>query len=72
MQPPHSMLIPIRSIRCAPSGVLFLSINSSEAAHFTDFNAANFAQPAAAWQPPYPYHTANVLWTKGQTTEEDR
>jgi hypothetical protein len=66
------MLIPIRSIRCAPSGVLFLSINSSEAAHFTDFNAANFAQPAAAWQPPYPYHTANVLWTKGQTTEEDR
>ena len=72
MQPPHSMLIPISSIRCAPSGALFLNVNSSEAAHFTDFNAASFDPPAAAWQPPYPYHPSNILWTRSQTEENDR
>lgn len=72
MQPPHPMLIPISSIRCAPSGVLFLSVNSSAAAHFTDFNAASFDPPAAEWQPPYPYHAENVLWARDHTEEEGR
>lgn len=72
MQPPHSVLIPISSIRCAPSGVLFLNVNSSAAAQFTDFNATSFEPPAAAWQPPYPYQPANVLWASDQTKKKER
>ena len=61
LQPQHAILIPIHSIRCAPSGALFLNVNSGEAAHFADFNPRSFDRPTADWQPPYPYVSADVL-----------
>jgi len=62
-QPPRDILIPISSIRCAPSGALFLAINSGEAAHFATFNPRSFGPPPADWQPPYPYGPADVLFS---------
>lgn len=72
LQPQHDILIPIHSIRCAPSGALFLNINSGEAAHFADFNPRNFDPPAADWQPPYPYVSADVLLSGCRAGKESR
>lgn len=63
VQPGRPILIPISSIRRAPSGSLFLTINSGEAAHFATFNPHNFGPPPADWQPPYPYWPADVLFS---------
>lgn len=63
VQPPRPLLIPISSIRCAPSGALFLTINSREISHFANFNPHNFGPPPADWQPPYPYQPADVLFS---------
>ena len=62
-QPQHDILIPISSIRRAPSGALFLAINSGEAAHFANFNPLSFGLPPMDWQPPYPYWPADVLFS---------
>lgn len=70
LQPQHAILIPIHSIRCAPSGALFLNINSGEAAHFADFNPRSFDRPAADWQPPYPYISADVLCSGARAGKE--
>lgn len=63
-QAPHPILIPLSRIRCAPSGALFLNINSDKAAHFADFNPAHYDRPPTDWQPPYPYHVADVLLSR--------
>jgi osmotically-inducible protein OsmY/sporulation protein YlmC with PRC-barrel domain len=72
LQPPHAILIPIRSIRCASSGALFLTVNGSEAAHFADFNPRSFGPPPTDWQPPYPYWPADVLFARYRSEEENR
>lgn len=63
LQPPHTILVPIGSIRCASSGALFLTVNSGEAAQFADFNPRSFGPPPTDWQPPYPYVPADVLFS---------
>ena len=63
-QAPHLMLISLSHIRCAPSGVLFLDVNSNKATHATNFNLANYVAPPVDWQPPYPYRPADVLFAK--------
>ncbi len=71
-EPPHRVLIPMSSIRYAPSGVLFLRPKENEvkgdetpkekgAPRFVAFNPLSFALPATDWQPPYPYSLADVL-----------
>ena len=72
LQPQHAILIPIHSIRCAPSGALFLNVNSGEAAHFADFNPRSFDRPTADWQPPYPYVSADVLCSGYRAGKESR
>lgn len=72
LQPPHALLIPIHSIRCAPSGALFLNVNRGEAAHFSDFNPRSFDPPAADWQPPYPYVSADILFSGYRAGKESR
>lgn len=70
--PTHRMLIPICSIRCAPSGALFLNINSEAAAHFADVTPHDFGPAPLGWQPPYPYRLADVLFPRRQSKEESR
>lgn len=66
-QPLRDILIPISGIRHAPSGAIFLTINSGEAAHFTNFDPHTFGPPPADWQPPYPYGPADVLFSVAQS-----
>lgn len=70
--PAHCMLIPINNIRCAPSGALFLNINSEAAAHFANVTPHDFGPPPLGWQPPYPYLLADVLVPRRQSREESR
>jgi osmotically-inducible protein OsmY/sporulation protein YlmC with PRC-barrel domain len=70
MQLGRPILIPISSIRRAPSGALFLTINSNEAAHFATFDLHNFGPPPADWQPPYPYWPADVLFHRYRSRKE--
>lgn len=72
LQPPRHILIPISSLRCAPSGALFLTVNSGEAAHFAGFTPRSFGAPPAEWQPPYPYWPADVLFTEHRAGKESR
>lgn len=53
-------LIPMQSLRLAPSGAIFLNVNGATAAHFATFNPLNFAAPPTEWQPPYPYRWTDV------------
>ena len=69
-QTPHPALIALSRIRCAPSGALFLNVNSNKIAHSTDFNAADYVAPPMDWQPPYPYRSADVLFSKVQSRKE--
>ncbi len=63
LQLPRHTLIPMRSIRCAPSGALFLDVKQDDA-QLTAFNPLGFGTPPADWQPPYPYRTADVLFDR--------
>jgi sporulation protein YlmC with PRC-barrel domain len=67
---PHPVLISLSRIRCAPSGALFLNVNSDQVSHATDFNPAAYTAPPVDWQPPYPYQRAEVLFSKEQSEEE--
>jgi osmotically-inducible protein OsmY/sporulation protein YlmC with PRC-barrel domain len=59
---PQRVLIPMSTLRCAPSGALFLKIKAGEVARFADFNPLSFEPPATDWQPPYPYLPADILF----------
>ncbi len=67
---PHPVLISLSRIRCAPSGALFLNVNSDAVAHAADFNPAIYTAPPVDWQPPYPYQPADVLFSKEQSGGE--
>lgn len=67
---PHPVLISLSRIRCAPSGALFLNVNSDKVSHAADFNPIDYAAPPADWQPPYPYRSADVLFAKVQSRKE--
>jgi osmotically-inducible protein OsmY/sporulation protein YlmC with PRC-barrel domain len=63
-QPQRHILIPMSSLWCAPSGALFLNVNSAAAAGFADFNVLSFVAPPQDWQPPYPYRPIDVLFCR--------
>lgn len=58
----HRVLIPIGNIRRSSNGTLFLHVKRDEIVTFTEFNMLSFSTPPAAWQPPYPYRLADVLF----------
>jgi hypothetical protein len=53
--------IPINAVAEVTDSAVLLDISASEVAGCRQFDPAAFAPPPAGWQPPYPYHTADVL-----------
>ena len=60
-QKERRVIIPIRVVSYVTDSSVLLSINSSEASQYCDFNPIDFASPPKDWQPPYPYHRDDVL-----------
>jgi osmotically-inducible protein OsmY/uncharacterized protein YrrD len=67
----YSVVIPIEAIRYATDDSVLLEVRGVEAALYRAFDPADFINPPAEWQPPYPYHWEQVLFD-GERLEELR
>lgn len=69
-QQARRMVVPISAMQLVTTSVS-LNLTSLEAAHCPDFDPANYALPAAQWQPPYPYRWDDVLFEKENHDEPE-
>jgi osmotically-inducible protein OsmY len=67
----RSVVIPIAAVRYATDDSVLLEVRGVEAALYRAFDPANFINPPAEWQPPYPYCWEQVLFD-GERLEERR
>jgi osmotically-inducible protein OsmY len=63
-QPEQSVVIPIEAVRYATDSSVLLEVGGAEAALYRSFELADFINPPAGWQPPYPYHWKQVLFVR--------
>ena len=66
--PPYEMprkerqvVIPIEVVNIVTDSSVLLTISSTQAARYPDFELENFLAPELDWQPPYPYTQADVM-----------
>lgn len=60
----HTIVIPIEAVAQESVTAVSLEISGREASRFENFNPQFITVPDADWQPPYPYHSEQVLIQK--------
>jgi osmotically-inducible protein OsmY len=60
--PERLIAIPMSAVRHLTMNSGYLSINSDEAAMYSDFDPSGFTAPRKDWTPPYPYCPDDVLF----------
>jgi sporulation protein YlmC with PRC-barrel domain len=68
-RPERSVVIPIDAVRYATDSSVLLKVSGAKAALYRPFDSADFINPPAGWQPPYPYRWEQVLFG-GERLEE--
>jgi len=76
--PPYEMpreerqvVIPVEVVNIVTDASVLLTISSSEAARYPDFEPRDFLSPEPDWQPPYPYTYADVLLEPVRTAAKE-
>jgi osmotically-inducible protein OsmY/sporulation protein YlmC with PRC-barrel domain len=62
-------VIPIEAIHLVTVSGVMLSITSTDAAQYPDFDPGDFSLPDPDWQPPYPYVKSDVLVAANKVAE---
>ena len=63
-QQEHSVVIPMDVVGSVTDGSVRLEISGTEAALYRSFKPADFIDPPAEWQPPYPYRREQVSFDR--------
>ena len=58
------IVVPVGVVGYETDSSVMLSIRAGAAAQYRDFNPANFVFPPEGWQPPFPYHSEDVLFER--------
>ena len=65
----RQVVIPVEAIRVVTVSGVMLSITSTDAAQYPDFDPGDFSLPDPDWQPPYPYVNSDVLLAANKVAE---
>ena len=63
-QEERSVVIPMHVVGSVTDGSVLLAVSGAEAALYRSFELADFIDPPAEWQPPYPYRWEQVLFDR--------